>query len=138
MAEATLYSAVMAAASQCRVSVHQKESVVRGHHIYKSSWTPVLGEELLLKREEGNQHDEYAVAVLRNGAVVGHMPRCISRVSWFFLRRGGKISCKITGKRKLGVGLEVPCVYMYTGSARMARKLSRLLDEDTPPLSCPY
>ena len=44
-------------------SVYKKESVVRGHHIYKTSWTPVIGEELPAKREENNEHDEHAVAV---------------------------------------------------------------------------
>ena len=31
-----------------------KDSVVRGHHIYKATWTPVLGEELPVLREPGN------------------------------------------------------------------------------------
>ena len=42
-----------------------KASVVRGHHIYKSLWTPEVNEILLLRRETGNEHDEYAVAVLQ-------------------------------------------------------------------------
>ena len=41
-----------------------KASVVRGHHIYKSLWTPEVNEILLLRRETGNEQDEYAVAVL--------------------------------------------------------------------------
>ena len=109
-------------------SVYKKESVVRGHHIYKTSWTPVIGEELPAEREENNEHDEHAVAVRKNGVIVGHVPRSFSRVSWFFLRHGGDITCRITGKRKLGVGLEVPCIYLYAGSVRMIRKLSKLFD----------
>ena len=42
-----------------------KASVVRGHHIYKSLWTPEVNEILLLRRETGNEQDEYAVAVLQ-------------------------------------------------------------------------
>ena len=38
-----------------------KASVVRGHHIYKSLWTPEVNEILLLRRETGNEQDEYAV-----------------------------------------------------------------------------
>ena len=49
-------------------SVYKKESVVRGHHIYKTSWTTVIGEELTVKREE-NKHNEHAVAVKKNGAM---------------------------------------------------------------------
>ena len=44
---------------------YEKASVVRGHHIYKSLWTPEVNEILLLRRETGNEHDEYAVAVLQ-------------------------------------------------------------------------
>ena len=31
----------------------------------KSLWTPEVNEILLLRRETGNEHDEYAVAVLQ-------------------------------------------------------------------------
>ena len=41
---------------------------MRGHHVYKSVWTPV-GEELNLEHEESNEH-EYAVAVRKNGKTV--------------------------------------------------------------------
>ena len=44
---------------------YEKASVVRGYHIYKSLWTPEVNEILLLWRETGNEHDEYAVAVLQ-------------------------------------------------------------------------
>ena len=126
------------AANQRVRSVYEKESVVRGHHIYKASWTPSIGEELPVQREDGNQHDDHAVAVMKNGDIVGHVPRSLSRVSWFFLKRGGDITCRITGKRKLGVGLEVPCVYLYAGSVKMTRKLDRLFLAEETSLSCPY
>ena len=32
----------------------QLESCVRGHHVYKSTWTPLLGEVLQCKIESGN------------------------------------------------------------------------------------
>ena len=37
---------VMAASQVVPRGVYEKESVVRGHHIYKTVWTPVIGEEL--------------------------------------------------------------------------------------------
>ena len=120
---------------------HEETSVIRGHHVYKSVWTPEVGKELSLVTEDGNEHDKYAVAVIKDGYVVGHMPRSLSRVSWYFLKRGGCISCRVTGRRKLGVGLEVPCVYVYHGSSRSVEKLRRLLsasdDMEMMPLSCP-
>ena len=42
------------------------ESVVRGHHVYMTNWTPVIGEMLQVHCEDGNTHDRYAVATSRN------------------------------------------------------------------------
>ena len=42
----------------------QFTSVIRGHHIYKSVWTPTLGEKLNCReddRKEAKQHHEYAI-----------------------------------------------------------------------------
>ena len=109
-----------------------KESVVRGH-VYKVVWTPVIGELLPLRAEENNEHDNHAVAVVKGDCVVGHVPQSISRVAWFLMMRGGNITCCITGERKVGVGLEVPCVYAFSGSIKAVDKLSRLFCEDTLP-----
>ena len=35
------------------------QSTVRGHHIYKDIWTPVIGEELTVIPEENNEHDPH-------------------------------------------------------------------------------
>ena len=93
------------------------ESVVRGHHFYKTVWTPRLGEELETRRELDNQHDQFAVTVVKGEQTVGHMPMEISRISWYFLEhRTSRISYKITDKRKLSEkGLEVPYTYVFTG-----------------------
>ena len=79
-------------------SIYKKESMVRGHHSYQKSWTLVIGDVLIVEREEENQHDDYAVTVMKNGDIVGHLPRSISRVSWVFLKHGGVIMCQICGK----------------------------------------
>ena len=57
---------------------YEKTSVIRGHHIYKSVWIPFIGEELVVEAEDGNKS---AVAVMKDGCVVGDFPRCVSRVS---------------------------------------------------------
>ena len=49
-----------------------------------TSWTPTIEEELPVERENGNQHDDHAVAVIRNDDIVGHVPHSFSRVSCFF------------------------------------------------------
>ena len=78
-------------ASTAEDAVYLHESVVRGHHIYKRVWSPTIGEVLQLSREERNEHDRFAVCLLKPGAVtVGHVPRDLSRKIWHFLRHGGK------------------------------------------------
>ena len=49
------------------------DSVVRGHHIYKSIWTPALAEELLVEPENDNEHDIYAVYVKKDNTIVRHV-----------------------------------------------------------------
>ena len=94
------------------------ESIVRGHNVYKSVWTPFNGEILPLSIEDGNEHDSFAVAVLKDTVIVGHAPRELSRVFYFFLRHDGSINAEITGHRKFGCGLEVPCWYTLTGKPK--------------------
>ena len=48
----------------------------------------MVGEELILETEDDNEHDEHAVAVMKDGYNVRHVPRTLSKVSWFFLKRG--------------------------------------------------
>ena len=48
----------------------------------------------------GNAVDAYAVAVIKDGTIVSHLPRRISRLCTLFIRRGGVIQCQVTGRRK--------------------------------------
>ena len=119
-------------------SVYVLESIVRGHHVYKRVWTPHLGEQLRIQREENNENDPRAVAVMKDSVIVGHLPRELARIVWFFLRRGSTARCEITGRRKKGKGLEVPCVYSFYGPSELVKKLESLLQERNLPSSCPY
>ena len=103
------------------------QSVIRGHHVYKSIWTPVVGEHLDTAQEDGNGHDLYAVAVTRSSTTVGHIPREYSRTFYFFISHGGRISCEVTGSRQHGLGLEVPCVYKFTGDEKLILKLKKTI-----------
>ena len=40
------------------------DSVVRGHHVYKTVLTPVIGEQPYLEKESGYPYDDFAVAVI--------------------------------------------------------------------------
>ena len=94
---------------------YQLQWCVRGYHIYKEEWEAAVGEKLKCEREKNNVKDPYAVAVVRENVIVGHLPRKISRISALFLKRQGKISCKVLGRRRYSVdlpqeGLEIPFV----------------------------
>lgn len=93
-------------------------SVIRGHYIYKSIWTPVVGETLEARIEENNIHDRFAISVLREDKIVGHVPQEISQLFSSFLNRGGVVTAEVTGKRIHGKGLEVPCQYNLKGNKK--------------------
>ena len=107
--------------------------MVRGYHVYKEIWNPVIGEELHCQREMSNEKDRYAVAVKKARLVVGHLPkRKISRICSLFLRRGGIITCIITGTRRYSSdleqgGLEIPCVLIFKATTIEMKKLKTLL-----------
>ena len=61
-------------------------SMVRGYHVYKDVWDAVVGDELQCIRETSNRHDPFAVAVVKNMIVVGHVPRKLSAMCSLFLR----------------------------------------------------
>ena len=50
------------------------ESVVRGYHVYKEDWSPNIGDRFGVEVEETNIHDRYAVAVVVNDRITGHIP----------------------------------------------------------------
>ena len=74
--------------------------------IYHRVRTPRLGQHLHGEREHGNTEDWFTVAVVKKGVgdtesrtVVGHLPREVSQVLWYFLGHGGEIECEVTGTR---------------------------------------
>ena len=107
------------------------ESTVHGHHVYKALWSPYIGEELPDQCEVNNIHDDFAVAVLMNSNTVGHVPREISRVCWYFLHKSGsEMTCIVNGDRRRsevdGKGLVVPCVYIFKGKQKHLERLINL------------
>lgn len=99
--------------SDCEQATFSISSVVRGYHAYKDIWQPDVGEELRCQREVGNLVDAFAVAVMREETVVGHVPKKISSICSLYLRRNCSIICRVTGSRKYSDdleqgGLEIP------------------------------
>ena len=109
----------------------ERECCVRGYHVYRRIWEAADGEMLDCGRDLHNDHDRYAVSVLKDGATVGHLPRKISKLCSLFLRRGGSIQCVVTGRRRYSAdlpqgGLEVPCKLLFKASTKEIQKLKRL------------
>ena len=105
---------------------------IRGYHVYREIWEAATGEVLVCEREPRNARDRYAVAVKKDGCVIGHLPRKVSRVCSLFLRRGGSIHCMVTGRRRYSVdlpqgGLEVPCLVVFAAKPKEIQKLKQLL-----------
>ena len=93
-------------------------TAARGFHVYKDVWKPTIGEVLSCERDTGNSHDTYAVATKNSSKVVGHFPRFLSSISSIFIRRGGKIVCRITGTRCYFAdlpqgGMKIPCILIF-------------------------
>ena len=95
----------------------QFTSVIRGHHIYRSVWTPTLGEKLNYckdDRNEDKQHDGYATGTYleanTGSKLVGHVPMELPYLIYIFLRayNNNEVSVKVTGSRRLENGLVVP------------------------------
>ena len=107
------------------------DSFVRGHHVYQSRWTPFIGECLVIKREPDIPHDKFAVAVIHEGDVVGHLPRGITKNVSYFLNHDGNVEfCEITGQRCYrggGLGIEFPCWYKLYGRSLFLERLKELL-----------
>ena len=118
----------MEAEAPCETCAYVVESCIRGHHVSKDFWTPLINEVLVCAQENENPHDPYAVAVKKGSLVVGHVPRKISAVCSLFLRIG-TITATVRDSRQyssdlLQGGLEVPCVLRFCGEVKNINKVS--------------
>ena len=106
-------------------------AMVRGYHVYENIWTAVVGESFPCMQEAGNTFDPFAVAVMRDDTVIGHVPSL--SICALFLRRNGSITCQVTGSRRYSDdlaqgGLEVPCVLCFDGDAKVTTKAKKLVE----------
>ncbi len=98
---------------------------LRGYHVYRNTWIPHRDEILSVKHEEENPFDRYAIAAVKRDhgnpreKIVGHLPKEISRLVWFIILHGARVSLKIieeTHRRSPLVqgGLEIPVLVTLT------------------------
>ena len=99
-------------AAKAPATSHKWLSYVRGYHQYKSDWLSTVARETpMLTTEFNNRQDPFAVAVIKYGYIVGHVPRTISQTVSSFLGKYGSVCFyKVTGvmlNHATGFGLEI-------------------------------
>lgn len=105
-------------------------SYARGYHAYCHLWTPTIGQVLQLKRQPDNYVDKYAVAIVLEGRVVGHVPYNLAKCVSQFLSRDA--NAKVTGNRVnrgAGYGMEVPVVYCLYGPGPYVKRMKGLIED---------
>ena len=102
-------------------------TAIRGHHVYKRTWNPFIGEKLTCRkdnREEAQEIDIHAVGIYKKdvsseqATLVGHIPIELSRLMSGFLGASEQncIGVTVDGKRKRELGLIVPGRYKAKSS----------------------
>lgn len=69
---------------------------------------------------------------MRHGVIIGHTPRKFSAIFSVFLRKGGIIDCKVTGRRQYSRdlpqgGMEIQCMYIFRGKEEDINKVKRCM-----------
>ena len=99
-------------------------------------WKPILGEVLHCRTEPENPVDKYAVAVLKNKNIVGHLPigksGRFAKTIFYFLRADSLniATVKVEGKRQNygdGEGLQIPCSIQFKGETKSVEILKKQL-----------
>ena len=122
------------------------KTAIRGHHVYKQTWTPRMGEILQCRkdnRQEALDHDVHAVGVYTSGSteeepmLVGHVPIELSMLLSRFLNASemNTLEVKVCGKRRREVGLVIPG--NYTARTK-SRSYSKILDRELNVLKVKY
>ena len=82
---------------------------IRGYHIYNwTQWTAEIGSILTSepeKRPGALVEDKYAIAFISNNQTVGHVPKFLSKLTFFFLKHGDTLTVKVTGERRYSFNL---------------------------------
>ena len=78
---------------------YQKTLCVHGYHVYKDIWEAAVGETVVCVLEPGNFNNRNAIAVEKDGRIIGHLPRKVSRVHALFLKTGGTVCYTVTGRQ---------------------------------------
>ena len=109
---------------------------IMGYHEYQVKWRPSYNEELEARREPENMKDAFAVCVLRNEEIVGHLKKGdngrFARTIFYFLRADAGNRCRAIVKGMPvndgdGMGMKVPCELVFYGQRRFINILREQL-----------
>ena len=131
----------MASASPIEFKIYFKvhfETVIRGNHVYKHTWTSVIDHVLQCEKDSSAQElDSNAVSVYlvttqsdAKKTLAGHVLIELSHLLKNFLEAEvrNKLCAQVRGKRKREVGLVVPALFTaLISELRIARILERVL-----------
>ena len=123
------------------VHLFSADICVRGIHFYNVQ--PNLGAALKFYPEDDPMslvQDRYAVAVkiIEDGRKIGHVPRFMSKLLFFFLRNGGNVSRTVIGSKQYSWdlpqgGVQIPVKYTFIGNQRIVNilktKILQLIEE---------
>ena len=110
---------------------------IRGCHIFNwAQWTAEIRSILTSepeKRPGALVEDRYAIAIISNNQTVGHVPKFLSKLTFFFLKHGGTLTVKVTGERRYSSdlaqgGMEIPAEFIYKSEKK---ELSDQMKEKT-------
>ena len=95
---------------------------IRGYHTYQAQWNAEVGAKLNTApdtRPAALVEDKYTIAVKHDEQTVGHVPKFLSKLTFFFfLKHGGKVIIKVNGPKRYSVdlkqgGMEVPAEFCF-------------------------
>ena len=120
---------------------HEIEAFVMGHHVYKQTWTPFVGEKLDAAMQPSNIKDKYAVPIFQGGRnkVIGHLrlgkSRKFAKTFFYFLKAAKENRCQIivlgiVVNKSDGLGMKVPSRLVFTAE----EKYIEILKERLPKL----
>ena len=97
------------------------ECCVRGHHVYQKEWEAEIGSKLTAQYETrpgALVQDKYAIALKQKDVIVGHIPKFLSKITYFYLKHSGDLLVEIIGKRQYSRdlpqdGMELPALYVF-------------------------
>ena len=122
-----------------QLKLNRNSFLDKGIPCLQDTWEIKIGEVLDLIHEPNNEHDKNAIAVIKDNDVAGHVPWTLAStkqgtgiIRHFLTKKGSKGQVQVVGfqavNRGGGYGMEIPCVYKFTGQPRNVDMLNKLLD----------